>query len=487
MSSQTTIRFLLGEKLTEIDFSAESRFKPYTTLLEYLRMLNGRHGTKEGCGIGDCGACTVVIACPEEGHLVYKTINSCLVFLPMIDGKQILTVEDLSDRTHEPATLHPVQEALTDTFGSQCGYCTPGIVMSMFGLYKNHQYIDRDLAGEWFSGNLCRCTGYQSILHAVERISGISREDKFSRNENQTINTLNTIRNRKKSFEFSEGNSGYFRPAALLDALDLKKRFPTAELLNGATETGLKRESFIRGTYTLIDLSGIEELNFIRSGNTEYIFGSGVNLQALRSFLSDKIPEFSLMAGLFGSIQIRNLATLAGNIAAASPVSDSLPMLVCLGASIVVESTHGARKIPVEDFITAYRKTCLLPDELITAVIIPVPDAQTKLFYHKHSARNDVDIATVNGAFSMKQDHSETITEIKLCFGAMAPTVKRAEKTENFLLGKIPDKSNIEKASLILDEDFKPISDVRAGAEARRIIAGNMLIKFFSEHMHHER
>jgi xanthine dehydrogenase small subunit len=473
----STISFILDNKITSIDFNVDKRYSPTTTVLNYLRSLPDHQGTKEGCAEGDCGACTVVMAEPDQkGKLSYRAVDSCLLLLPMIHGKQIISVENLIS---PQGKLHPVQQAMVETFGSQCGFCTPGIIMAMFALYKITNNPSRDEIDEALSGNLCRCTGYQPIIEATKRACIHEGFDHFSENEAEIINLLSQINH--QSLAIQNSKQKYFRPITLKEALNLRKNNPQASIVNGATDLALRITKNHEHIPEIIDLSAASELRGIKKNDQSVTIGAGTALTDVKTYTRDKFPALFQMLSLFGSPQIRNLATFGGNIGTASPIGDSTPVLIAHNAQVVLESNDGKRKVAIDDFITGYRQTQCQPNELITAIEIPEINPDIKIHFYKFSKRRDLDISTVSGGFCLKLDDRLQVKTIKLAFGGMAEMIKRATKTENYLTGKAWDRETIENSFEVLSSEFEPISDARASAEGRMIAAKNLLLKFWHE------
>lgn len=475
------IQFLLDDKITEIDFSIQSKYKTTTTVLNYLRSLSNHKGVKEGCAEGDCGACTIVIAeIGENEKLIYKTIDSCLVFLPMIHGKQLITIENLAISEKNKKTLHPVQKLMVKESGSQCGYCTPGIVMSLFGIYKNYQNPTKEIIEDGLIGNLCRCTGYQPIIEAAQKACIYNGVDHFSKTESETIKLLKKINSKSETLILKNRQQKYFKPFTLNEALRLRKENPNAIIINGSTDIALRQTKKNELFAEILDLSGVIELKKIKEENSSIVFGAGTTIEQIRNYSEEIFPSLNNILNVFGSLQIRNIATIGGNVCSASPIGDCLPVLFAYGAKIKLQSENSERIIAIEDFIIGYRQTDIKIDELITEIIIPKLDKTYFINSYKVSKRKDMDISTVSGAFKLKLN-GEKVFDILLVFGGMAAVTKRAKETEKLLIGKKWTRENIEIAMKTLAKEFTPLSDARSEAEFRNIAAKNLLLKFYLE------
>jgi xanthine dehydrogenase small subunit len=456
-------------------------FSPTTTLLNYLRKSSVHKGTKEGCAEGDCGACTVVIAeLDDKQKLKYTAIDSCLVFLPMIHGKQIITVENLISEEGREIKLHPVQQSMVDDHGSQCGYCTPGFVMSLFSLYKNEQQPGKESICDALTGNLCRCTGYRPIIEAAAHACIHQGMDQFNNNEKHVAELLLSIQKEELSLQLESGIQSYSRPLALSEALRLKVAQPEAILLSGATDIALRVTKKREILKEIIDLGALRELKTFNTTSKTINIGAGMDLEEIRLRTKEILPALFNMLTVFGSRQIRRLATLGGNIGSASPIGDTLPVLIAYKATVQLKNLEEERIIPMNEFITGYRQTQRRSDEIITSVTIPVPDKSTVVSSYKVSKRKDLDISTVSAGFSLKLKNG-IVEEIILAYGGMAEKTKQASEAEEFLINKKWDRKNVEAAAEIIYNEFTPISDARSGAEFRRLAAKNLLIKFWSE------
>jgi xanthine dehydrogenase small subunit len=478
-----SLQFLLnGEPVEVVGVS------PQTTLLEWLRETRGLTGTKEGCAEGDCGACTVVIAERAGDGLVWRPINACIRLLPSLDGKAIFTVESLKAATG----LHPVQQALVECHGSQCGFCTPGFAMSLFGLYKNAHRPNREAVDDALSGNLCRCTGYRPILAAAQRMydldaaqgwraPGVAADGSrvVSRDEESLIAQLASITRDGTLAYKADGQSAYVPQDA--DALAaLRVAHPDARLVAGATDVGLWITKQHRQLGTLIFTSSVRELAQVLTTDTHVEIGAAVTLAEAFGALHADYPELSEAWTRFASVPIRNAGTLGGNIANASPIGDSMPALIALGASVVLRGGSASREIPLGDFYVAYQKTALARDEFVMSVRVPRRDPRVVLRAYKISKRFDQDISAVFAAFALTLDDGRVQTARIAC-GGVAPTPKRATATEAALAGRAWNSATAQEAARALREEFTPITDMRASAEYRREVLGNLLIRCWHE------
>lgn len=484
MQTENKIKFLLDGEITEIDFN-KSAYNTTTTVLEYLRSLPTHKGVKEGCAEGDCGACTIVIAELNKSSepqnfktskLSYRALNSCLLFLPSIHGKQLITVENLGTSKN----LHKIQEAMIETDASQCGFCTPGFVMSIFAQYKSNPNSNEEQITDAITGNLCRCTGYRAIVDATKIVFKAGYTDKFDENEAETIKILQEI-NDNKLIKIETDEQKYFVPKTLSQALTLKNELLKANIVSGSTDTALRVTKNKELIKEIIDISQVADLKEIIETEEEYIIGAGVVLEDIRNEFENKLPELYEMLTVFGAKQIRNKATLGGNIGTASPIGDISMTLFAHRAKVFVTSWHSEKLYPIDEFITGYRQTALKKDELIRAVVIPKTSENEIIKAYKISKRSHLDISTVSASFNLIKDGKNTVQSIVIAFGGMSAMTKRATETEKFLIGKKFNEANILKAQKIMETEFSPISDARSSADGRIIMAKNLLMKFFAD------
>jgi xanthine dehydrogenase small subunit len=473
------IQFILDNELVTIDFSHEG-ILPSTTVLNYLRSLDHHKGTKEGCAEGDCGACTVVLAeLDSNNKLIYKAVDSCLLFLATIHGKQLITIENLAKKTNAGIQLHPVQQAIVDQHASQCGYCTPGIAMSVLALYKTKTPPKPENIQSALAGNLCRCTGYGSIMDAAKQALANPKSDQFTEKEAEVIIQLKKISEQTDIIDIHNTEQQYFIPKTLQQALYLRNSFSDAILVNGASDLAVRQNKTFVFEKAFLDLSHITELKNIKQEKQHYSLGAGLSIEDFKTFIHKYFREFSPILDHFASLQIRHQASIGGNICTASPIGDLIPVLSVLQAEIQIQSENNKRLVPLENFITGYRSIDLKSNELVTNIIIPTRDKSILFFAEKISTRRDVDISSLSISASLKYNSFGMIDDIQLIFGGLASTVKHAVHAENYLRGKIFNINTFEKAMNEIEIDFDPISDARSTTSYRLSAAQNLLIKAY--------
>jgi len=394
----------------------------------------------------------------------------------MLDGKHLITIENLRGPGGE---LHPVQQALVAEHGSQCGYCTPGIVMSLFALFKRRFPPTEEEIQDALVGNLCRCTGYAPIIRAAAGVCKGDGRDHFTEDEPRINRLLRSVL--RDSVSIKTPLQRYDQPASLREALELLASYPDSVVISGASDVALRVTKGYEVLPHIIDCSKVEELKSVSRQQNALVIGAGLPLNEMASVIRDEFPVLRGMLDVFAAHQIRNVATLGGNLATASPVGDALPVLMALGAEIVLQSASGTRQARADDFVTGYRKTVRRPDELITSVILPKPATASRMKAYKISRRRDLDIATVSAGFRVDLSSRGLVEDVVLAYGGMAERTKRAARAEAFLRGKPWKRDVVEEAGAVIQSDFTPISDVRGSAEMRRIAARNLLLKFWHD------
>ncbi|MBC7691826.1 MAG: FAD binding domain-containing protein [Methylotenera sp.] len=469
-------------------------------LSDYLRYERGLVGTKVVCAEGDCGACSVLRLrpmassknLPQAARNIYLPINSCITTVAQMDGSSLVTVEALASQT---AGLTPVQQAMVSSHGSQCGFCTPGFVMALTGLVekklcdgvkKGARCTPRE-AKNCLTGNLCRCTGYQPIIDAAVAIDlskCASVKDQFYSlaQERELKKVL------KDPVKFQNEHFSFFAPTTLKDAAAFLRRQPDARLIGAATDLGVVHNKGKIRLSKLLSLHLIPELYDVKKlSPTRMTVGSRVTLSELRHFLKDKIPEFAKFLDLFASPQIKNLATLSGNVSNGSPIADTPPFLLIAQATIIVAGPRGKRSIPIEKFYLGYRKTALKPGEFISAIEFDLPKKTESLALYKVSQRKDLDISGVNAAFRITwSDAKKTkIREVRIALGGVGPTTLRLPRTEAALKGLTlksdPNSMRLNEVVEILHSEMQPLSDLRGTSAFRRVLVENLFLKFFRE------
>jgi xanthine dehydrogenase small subunit len=454
---------------------------PHTmTVLDYLRLRLRRTGSKEGCAEGDCGACTVVLADlgGPGGALRYRAVNACILFVHQLDGAALFSVDDL---TGEDGSLHPVQQALVDCHGSQCGFCTPGFVMSLFAYFRTHERADADNLKDCLAGNLCRCTGYRPILAAGERMFAGGTADRFAAGERALQTQLAALAH-DRMLRHSTPEGDFLAPATPEQLADTLAALPAGEnwILAGGTDVGLWVTKQRRMPRSIVWLGRIAALKRIVDRGDAIEIGAGATYAEAFAAIESLHPAFARMVRRLGSAQIRNSGTIGGNIANGSPIGDSMPALIALGATLALRGKAGPRTMPLENFFLAYRKTALQPGEFVESVTVRKPGPNSRFAVYKLSKRFDQDISAVLAALHVVLDDG-IVKTARLAFGGMAGTPARAVRTEAALTGVAFAPDAIEPAVAALAEDFTPMSDMRASAEYRLLAAQNLLRKFCLE------
>ena len=459
-----TVRFLLnGMSLRLKDPN------PAETVLDWLRIRRHLTGTKEGCNEGDCGACTVMLtSIANDGTAVHSAVNSCLLFLPQLDGKSLRTVEGVADET---GILHPVQKRMIEHHGSQCGFCTPGFVMSMVAVHgSGRQDLDDILAG-----NLCRCTGYAPIVRAAQA----AENDAVAPWLDSDVHGLRSLVSEGKSPDPACRSGKYFMPGTADDLADWSLANPDGTLVGGATDLGLVVNKDMKSISPMCFVSQVRDLGAITPMNGGLMVGATATISELRDRVKNRYPDFGELLRRFGSEQVRNVATIGGNIANGSPIGDGAPPLIALGATLTLRRGSDRRTLDIEDFFIAYGHQDLQPGEFIES--LHIPDAPDRLRCFKLSKRFDQDISAVLGCFNIVVGENGTVETARIAFGGMAGTPKRARAAEGRLVGRRWNKKTVKSAARAFESDFTPISDLRASAGYRAASARHMLLRCFLE------
>ena len=462
-----SIRFILNGEIIETRVDDPTR-----TVLQFLREDCRLKGTKEGCAEGDCGACTVVVAEEDAGELRLKTVNSCIQFLPTLDGRELITVEGLLDAD---GGLHPVQQAMVEAHGSQCGFCTPGFVMSLFALYRENPAPSRRDIDDALAGNLCRCTGYRPIIAAAQAMH--ARPDDWD--EAAHLEALREVARGGDLVIESDGRR-YFAPADLCALARLYAQYPDATILAGGTDVGLWVTKQHRSLDTIIYTGRVSEMRRQERTATHLEIGGAVTIAEAMPAIIDAFPGLEELFRRFASPPIRNAGTLGGNIANGSPIGDSMPALMVMDATLVLRCGEEEREVALDDFYRDYRVNDLRPGEFVARLRIPLPDKGVVVRSQKWSKRFDQDISAVSTAYRLRLDDGK-VAEFRMACGGLAATVRRAARCEAVVGGAPWDETTIERACAALAEDFTPISDMRASADIRLFATQNLLRRFWME------
>ncbi len=454
----------------------------FSSLSDFLRDGLRLTGTKVVCAEGDCGACTVLVGRPDADGLRYETVDSCIQFLYQLDGRHVVTVEGLV----AAGALHPVQQAMADQHGSQCGYCTPGFVVALAGAFEQQKKVDRDALRLALTGNLCRCTGYVQILEAGLSIDAAAVPRLAERYPApEMAEDLRAHAGEPLRIECDCARPGggtvrktFFAPRDLQAALDFKARHPEAVLVSGGTELGVLRNKQGADPPTLLTLTRVPGLADIICPDGVVAVGANVTWAQVEAFARDVLPEFYRVVVRFGSPQIRNVATLVANVAHGSPIADSLPFLLVMDAELELAGPGGRRRAKINGFYKGYKVKDLAANEIITHVLVPMPAADELLKLYKVSRRNDLDIATFGAAVRVKRA-GDVITRAYLAYSGVAPTVVRLPRTEAFLQGKRLAEETFREAGCLARSEIEPISDVRGSRDFRLLLAENILSKFY--------
>jgi len=465
------IQFILNQTLIQLD-----NFQAETTLLDYLRLNADLKGTKEGCASGDCGACTVVIASVNArgDALEYKSINSCICLLGSLHGKQLITIDGMQKNysKEQQGGLHPIQQTLVDHHASQCGFCTPGFVMSLFAMSKQNIKYSRNDIIENIDGNLCRCTGYRPIIDAAQTVLSQSYQDDFDHNSQVILEQLKAIQ---------AAQSDYFiLPENISELTQAIADNPQAQLLAGGTDLVLNITQGLQKLDKVIYLGNVKELKKLEQRDNKLIVGAVVPYHDLVSKLAEQYPTLKKHLARLGSPQIRNMGTLGGNIANASPIADMPPVLMALNADLMLQKGANKRLVSINDFYIGYKQTVMEAGEFIRDIQIPTQQSHHYLYVYKISKRYADDISAVCGAFHIHFNQGK-ILSARIAFGGMAATPKRATHCEKVLHDQKLDNNVLERAQAAILNDFEPMDDVRASRDYRLKMAQNCLQQCFLE------
>ncbi|MEO4000527.1 xanthine dehydrogenase small subunit [Mesorhizobium sp. CAU 1732] len=473
MAVRHELRFLLNSEAVAL-----GDVRPDETLLDFLRLRRSLRGTKEGCAEGDCGACTVLVGRLAGDGLVYEGVNACIRFMGSLDGCHVVTVEHLKG---EAGGLHPVQQAMVDCHGSQCGFCTPGFVMSLYALWmRSPSPSDREIETA-LQGNLCRCTGYEAIMRAARTISSYADagNDVLAAERADVIATLRTLRDGSR-VEIGQGKDRLIVPASVDDLAAVLEAEPHARIVAGSTDVGLWVTKFMREITPAVFIGGLEALRSISENDRVVTIGAGVSYTDARRALASDIPALGELIDRIGGDQVRNMGTIGGNIANGSPIGDTPPPLIALGATLTLRKGDARRTIALEDFFVDYGKQDRAPGEFVEAVHVPLPQPGAHFAAYKITKRRDEDITAALGAFNLVV-RDGVVASIRIAYGGMAATPKRARAVEAALTGKPWTMDTVEAAMARFGEDYAPISDMRASAEYRMLAGRNLLKRFFIE------
>ena len=462
------IKFIFNNKIYKI-----KNPDPNKTILNYIRTDLKLTGTKEGCAEGGCGACTVVIGELDKKKIIYKSINACISFLPNLNGKQLILIEELAYK-NKP---HAVQEAMVKFHGSQCGFCTPGFTMSLFSMQKNYKSINNEIIEEALSGNLCRCTGYRPIIDAAKSLNYKKDQDHFRKNQNKTIRLLRKIKD--SGIEINYQGKKYFAPKTIPNLTKILKTYPDAKILSGGTDLSLEVTKFRKDIKTIVSLNSINKLNFIKKGKNLLEIGATTSLLKFQNLIKEHFLDFYEVLKRYGSLQIRNVGTIAGNIATASPIGDMLPLLLSLNTKIVIHGTNKKKIYSLNQFFISYRKTKLKRSEFIYSIKIPL-NRQNVFKAYKISKRFDDDISSVCGSFSFLIKKNRII-KAAIAYGGMSEIPKRALTIEKNLINSEFSENTFSRAADLMNKDFSPLDDMRASKNYRLTVAKNLLLKAFYE------
>lgn len=471
--TRNRVRFVRRGRIVE-----RCDFAPTETLLDHLRIRERACGTKEGCAEGDCGACTVAIGrLDADGRLRYQPVNCCILLLGMIDGSEVVTVEDLAS---SDGALHPVQRAMVDLHASQCGFCTPGFVMSLFTLYHTGRRADRAIVNDWLAGNLCRCTGYRPIADAALASCTGEADDAFTKRAGETAALLAGLSD-DAGLVVGDDEAFFAAPAGEDELAALCVRHPDATIVGGATDVGLWITKQLRELPRIVHTGRVASLHEVREMDDRVEIGAAATYAEAEEALGGIDPDVGEMLRRLGSKQVRAAGTVGGNIANGSPIGDSPPVLIALGATIGLRRGDMHRSLPLEDFFLDYGRQDRASGEILTRITVPRLREGEHFRCYKISKRFDQDISALLGAFRFRIRRGR-VAAARIAYGGMAATPKRAPATERAVVGlRLRDPASWPVAAEALAEDFSPIDDHRASARYRMRVARSLLVKALTE------
>lgn len=470
----SAIRFMLnGEDISLTDVA------PDLTLLDWLRLERRLRGSKEGCAEGDCGACTVLVGRLAGDEIIYDSVTACIRFVASLHGTHVVTIEHLRG---DNGALHPVQQAMVDHHGSQCGFCTPGFVMSLYGLWMREPNPTRSAIEKALQGNLCRCTGYAPIIRAAEAISsyGQPQGDPLWAERIAVKDKIKAL-NDGRRVELGEGDKKVIIPASVDDFAAAYEAHPQARIVSGSTDVGLWVTKFMRNIGPVIFISHLQELRQVTATEADVRFGAGVSYSEALPFIHSHFPQLRELWNRIAGEQVRNMGTIGGNIANGSPIGDTPPPFIALGARLHLRRGEVRREMALEDYFIAYGKQDRQPGEFVEAVTVPTVRAGEQFATYKLSKRREEDISALCGSFRIGLDSAGHVQSAVIAFGGMAATPKRASAVEAVLIGQAWNMETVEAAVSAFAVDYQPISDMRASADYRLLAAQNLLKRFFLE------
>lgn len=473
----TPIRFLLNDEEISLNQVA-----PDATLLDYLRLQKRLTGSKEGCGEGDCGACSVLVGRLCDGELVYESMNACIRFVASLNATHVVTVEHVRAKS---GALHPVQQAMVDQHGSQCGFCTPGFIMSLYALWLAKPAPSRAEIEVALQGNLCRCTGYEPIVKATEQAAKTLASagiDPLLAERHSILARLQAMV-AQDTIEMEHNGQKLIIPHSVTALASALHQNEGATLVAGSTDVGLWITKQMRHLPVMIFINHLQDLQEITQEENKLRLGAGVSYQRAYAVLQHALPGLAALIPRIGGQQVRNMGTIGGNIANGSPIGDMPPALIALGATVTLRSTEASRTLALEDFFIAYGKQDRKAGEFVESITIPLPPKDSHFAVYKISKRRDEDISALCGGFYLELTAQNRVQTIRLAFGGMAGTPKRALALEAALKGKPWTMETVQSTQKTLAEDFTPLSDWRASAAYRLLAGQNLLTRFYLETM----